>query len=331
MYILGLDVGGTKIEAALIKISQEKTDLPVATKNGDISYLEILARKRIPTEREKGYPIVIEKMAQLCKETCEVAKVPLSSLSGIGIGLPGTVHPETHVMLNGNTSILVEKDIAGELKARLDFNNPIYCENDANCFALAEAFCGAGLVYQKETKKPVNEQIGIGIILGTGVGGGVIINGKPLIGRQGGGAELGHSTLVIHGHPCYCGRNGCVEQYLSGPALEALYASRIYTQIKARPTAMEIFEMAKTREPFAMAVIQQYKKDLVNFLLNLTNIFDPDYFVLGGGVSKQEFLYKETRKLIGRTSFVPNSQPQVYQYVLGDSAGVIGAALLNKI
>jgi len=231
-------------------------------------------------------------------------------------------------MENGNTGIFIGKDLVGDLKRKINSDVPIYVANDANCFALAEAVAGAGVNYQEESGRPISSHLAVGVILGTGCGGGIINGARMLTGRNGATAEIGHSTLITNGHACYCGKNGCAEQYLSGPGLEAAYASRIYTQIDKRPNAREIFDMAVNQEPQAKAQVKQFKRHLAEFIANLSNILDADYFVLGGGLSLQPAIYEGIEDMIRQYTFSPGFSPRIYQHVLGDSAGGIGAALL---
>lgn len=332
-YILGLDVGGTKTEAAIIRFGKNlnaESAFGVSGVGSDHEYNEgtFLTRKRIPTQRTSGYENVLGRIAELCGEVISEAGISKSDIDGIGIGLPGAVDPEKQIMLNGNSLIFIGKNITHDLKERLNLNVQIKCHNDANCFALAESLCGAGLHYSKKSKLPVDKQTSVGIILGTGLGGGIVHGGKILAGRFGGGGEIGHSLLITGGHPCYCGRNGCAEQYLSGTGLEGMFAARRYAQIKELPGSRKIYELASDGDPLSIAIIKNHKRLLVKFLVNLTNILDPNYFILGGGVSNQEFLYKNIEEEIERESFLPCEAPKVYKHHLGDSAGVIGAALL---
>lgn len=323
--IVGLDIGGTKVEAVLFEIadghSDDETCLNLISPEGNDIRLIQKKSQRIPTNRGDGYPRLVERITELIKEVAGRNK-----FDGIGIGLPGTVDPHTLKMLNGNTGIFIGQDFAGDLRAGFG-DIKININNDANCFALAEALCGAGRTYTTETGIAGHEQVAIGVILGTGCGGGAIIKGEILTGRHGGGAEIGHSTLYYDGRPCYCERRGCAEQYLSGPGLEAAYATRMYSQIDKLPKAKDIFNMAANKEPAALAVVADYKKHLALFLSNLTNIFDPDYFVLGGGVSSQKQIYAGLEEALYDLTFVKESRPKIYKHALSDSAGVIGAAI----
>lgn len=334
-YIMGIDIGGTKIECALLKITKGDQNTETSPKSFNISTVheedyhgQILIKERAPTDRLRGYQPVLKTIHDLIMLVCQKSDVNLSKLEGIGIGLPGAVDPKSQCMLNGNTAIFINKDIRADLETILAHKTKMTCENDASLFAFAETLCGAGQQYYKESGTHISQQTCIGIILGTGVGGGIVFKGQILQGRNGGGGELGHTELQAHGHPCYCGRNGCVEQYLSGPGIEAQFASRMYSQIKNHPSAKEIFELAHAHDPVATAIVKQYKKHLTKFMVNLTNVFDPDYLVLGGGVSNQDIIYKELETRIAREAFIPNSKPKVYKNKLGDSSGVIGAAML---
>jgi fructokinase len=337
MLLMGFDVGGTKIEATLFRLSEKNTKL---TQDGSFEcahpsrgklFGETLARLREPTERHRGYDSIIEKMARLVKETCAAAKIPTAQLNGIGFGLPGSIDPRTFKMLNGNTMVLIDRDLVGDVRrqASLPENVVLRAENDANCFALAEALCGAGLQHEKTTGLPVQEHTAVGIILGTGCGGGIVIQGRTVRGARGGGGELGHTVLYRDGHQCYCGQSGCAEQYLSGPALESLMTTRHYSQLGSSfLSAKEIFEKANAGDPAALAVLKRYKSDLGRFLGSLTSVFDPHYFVLGGGLSLQPTLYENLSETLAQNTFLPGSLIPVYQHQLGDSAGGLGAALL---
>ena len=267
-------------------------------------------------------------MAQLSHDVCEHQNVKLTELAGIGVSVPGPIDPRTEIVSVSNSMVVVGHNLHKDLNEKLKLTCPFFSANDANCFALAETLCGAGLEYYKQTNIPVKKQTSIGLILGSGFGGGIIVNGKVITGKRGGGGEVGHVTLYHDGHPCYCGRRGCAEQYLCGPALEAALNSRIYSQIQKRPTSVEIFDLYKIQDPIALAVVKQYKKDLAFYLGNLTNLIDPHYFVFGGGLSLQNLIYENIDEKIGDNTFLPAEPVKVFKHVIGDSAGAIGAALV---
>ncbi|MBL6991019.1 MAG: ROK family protein [Bacteriovoracaceae bacterium] len=314
--ILGLDIGGTKIEGILLQIEDQSQIKDT---------MKILARQRVPTNRKRGYLPVMKTICELCTKLLDSQNLKISDIAGIGAGLPGAIHPQKQIMLNGNSSIFINQNFIEDLNNLLPEKTRIVCDNDASCFALAEVISGAGNKYQQMYDIPVSKQVGIGIILGTGVGGGIVIEGKLLRGIHGGGGEIGHTELVTGGNPCYCGHLGCVEQYLSGPGVESMYRAKTYgSELKA----VDIFEKANTlQDPICQQIIDEYKLNMIRFLRNLSNIFDPHYFVLGGGVSNQEQLYT-LEKSLAKICFNPVSSPNILQHQLGDSAGVIGAALL---
>lgn len=330
-YLIGYDVGGTKIQASLIQVSARGApspdELTVQRADGSSLYLSIKNSRRAPTERQFGYDHIVKTMAELLRGVCSDAGLTIFDIDGMGAALPGSVEPRTQRMVNGNTMALMGRDLVGDLAKALQFTKPIRASNDANCFALAEALCGAGVKHAASTRVPLTEQTCLGIILGTGTGGGIVVGGKMVVGNRGGAAEFGHSILIEGGHPCYCGRNGCAEQYLSGPALEAAFNQRHYAQIQGFPNAQEIFELYQKLDPVAVAIVKQYKKHLAMFLGNLVTIFDPDFVVLGGGVSTQPVIYEGLSELISQNTFIAEPGVPVYQYAISDAAGALGAAL----
>lgn len=356
--VLGFDVGGTKIEAAVFVFSDpasHKNPRPGASDPGDTPAGEVLncalqgsarsvvvrARVRRPTERSKGYEHVLAQMAAAAGEALQKSGLSPGELDAVGVGLPGSVDPDAQVMTNGNTLVLIGKPLARDLVAQLGLSvssagasgsqgsgPDIRLGNDANCFALAEHYCGAGLKVSQSLGKSVSDLTSVGLILGTGCGGGFVISGQLHEGAQGGAAELGHTVLYSQGHSCYCGQNGCAEQYLSGTAIEAHFAARRYSQVQDCVLARDIFAAAESGEPLAVAVIKQYRKDLALFLAKWVNALNPHFFVLGGGVSLQPLVYDGLAALAARHTFLPGLAPVVFQNELGDSAGVVGAALL---
>ncbi len=331
MYFLGYDVGGTKIEAALFVLGENPRALScfeVQSRDGGLVKVSLLFKQRVPTERHLGYDQIVGKLAHLCGTLCADAGINVFQLASIGLGVPGSVEPSTQVYLNGSAFALKGKAIGKDLAVRLGLSIPILCENDANCFALAEALGGAGVEYSKTTQTPLSSQVSVGIILGTGVGGGFVVGGRLLSGVRGGAAEIGHSVLYPNGLACYCGRSGCAEMYLAGPSIEASFAQRRYSQIDCQGTAADVFRLAQSYEPASIAVLHEYKRNLARFMGNLATFLDPDYFVLGGGLSQQEFLYEGLSEAVAKNAFLSETHIPIYQHKLGDSSGVVGAALL---
>ena len=333
MIVCGLDVGGTKVEASFFELSDNVgsgTSWLKVQRPGKNLYMKQLGSKRIPTERILGYDKVIVNISNLLVSLADELQVNLATVEGIGIGLPGAVDPVKKAMSNGNTRIFLNKNLEEDLQKLLKLEIRVEVSNDANCFALAETLAGAGVQFAEETNKSIAEQSGIGLILGTGLGGGYIHHGQLIAGASGAAFEVGHTRLELNGGlPCYCGQSGCAEQYLSGTGLEAAYATRMYSQVKELPNSRKIFEMAEAQEPMALAVLIQYKKWLAKFLATIVNYMDPDYFVLGGGVSLQNFLYEGLEEAMMAHIYSPTCKPKIYQHQLGDSAGVVGAALLT--
>lgn len=323
-YILGLDVGGTKIEGGLFQVG--KNSGYQIGKNRHLSLLEIFTMRR-PTERHLGYEHILQVLMELCRDLISQINISIDQVEAIGIGLPGPIDPSTRKMVTGNTSVLCHQNLIFDLQKKLNSKVKIECENDANCFALAETLCGAGQKYALDRKCNPEDLVSLGIILGTGVGGGLIFYGKPWVGRNGGATEIGHLEFLPGGHPCYCGRMGCVEQYLSGPALEALVHSRSYSQMSQNLEAKDIFELALKKDPIAIAVVKQYKRYLARFIGNLINLYDPHFIVLGGGVSDQDEIYYGLHQDIYQHCFLLKIDIDVYKNSLGSSAGIIGAAL----
>ena len=334
-YFLGFDVGGTKIEVVLVEISKPTHGLVPVLGGRDVmrfssagveSQVRLLARERLPTEREKGYDAILSKMKTLA-ERARQGLPPNAELTGVGIGLPGTIHPQTFEMLNGNTNAFVGHNLRADFEDIFFDVENVQCANDANCFALAEVLCGVGHQHQQATGKRIENQLAVGVILGTGCGAGVILNGRMIVGKNGGAGEMGHTTLVSGGRPCFCGRQGCAELYISGTGLELEY-SEISGRARTEFRANDVFEWAQKGEAEARKAIQNYCSHLAAFLANMTNVIDPDYFVLGGGVSQQEIIYQGLHESVSGDLFLPIDGPKIYRHTLGDSAGVLGAALL---
>ncbi len=296
--IFGLDLGGTKIEGVVLK---SKTDPSV------------LARLRLPTESVGGYQHIIEQIAKVVasleKETG--AKAPY-----IGIGTPGTHDPIVNTHKNSNTTCLNGQPFKFDLAKRLGVE--VRMANDANCFAAAEAHIGA-----VRDHFPKGAEVVFGVIMGTGVGGGLVVNDKVINGRQGIAGEWGHNFLDASGGVCYCGKIGCVEQVISGPSLERHYKSLTGNSLKLK----DIFSRLETDD-----AARQTKAHLIHFfgkgMGSIINMIDPDAIVLGGGVGNIAELYTEGVEEVKKNIFNGRLDTVFLKPKLGDSAGVFGAALL---
>ncbi len=289
MNKIGIDLGGTKIEGILT----------------DENYQSI-TRKRIPTNQDNGYNSILDSIKNLVQELIQESNEKVS----IGICTPGALSINSGLIKNSNTQCLIGKDLQNDLKNIL--HQEVSIENDANCFALAEAKLGAGK----------NSNLMFGVIMGTGVGGGIIIDGKIHHGRTNIAGEWGHHCLHNDGNSCYCGNKGCVETYISGPALEKKW-SKMTNQNQPLP---EIIKNSDNSN------FSNWKKsfldDFGSSLANVIDILDPDMIVLGGGVSNIDFLYSEGKNTVYEKVFSDTVNTPIVKNELGDSAGVFGACML---
>ena len=289
MNKIGIDLGGSKIEGILT----------------DENYQSI-ARKRIPTNQGNGYNSILESIKALILELTQESNEDVS----IGVCTPGALSLDSGLIKNSNTQCLIGKDLQNDLKNILDHDMSI--ENDANCFALAESKLGAGK----------NSNLVFGVIMGTGVGGGIIMNGKIHHGRSNIAGEWGHHCLHTGGNNCYCGNKGCVETYISGPALEKDW-SKLSGLNQSLPQIIK-----NSDNPY----FDNWKKSFLdNFALSLSNvidILDPDIVILGGGLSNINFLYDEGKNAVYEKVFSDIVDTPIVKNELGDSAGVFGACLL---
>jgi len=298
----GIDLGGTKIEGVVIKGAQNP---------------EVLARLRVPTEQEGGYDHIIGQIQKLIGMLESASGVKPSR---IGIGTPGTIDPPTQLMKNCNTTALNHQPLHRDLEKAL--NMPVLMANDANCFAVAEARFGA------VARKVPNAKVVFGVILGTGVGGGVVVNGKVINGLQGIAGEWGHNFLDASGGMCYCGRIGCVETVISGPALERYYAEISGAKIKLAEIVSRNYE---GEDPDAAKTLERLIEYWGRAIAYVINILDPDAVVIGGGVGNIDLLYgEEGLASVRRHVFNPRLDTPFLKPQLGDSAGVFGAALLAE-
>ncbi|MEL6591020.1 MAG: ROK family protein [Bacteroidota bacterium] len=295
----GIDLGGTKVEGVVLGAANAEA---------------VKCRIRVPTEKEKGYEHIINQIAKLidlmAQETGERPE-------RIGIGTPGALDPTDQVMKNSNTTVLNGMPLHRDLEAKLQL--PLVMANDANCFALAETRMGA-----VPAALP-NAQVVFGVIMGTGVGGGVVVNQQVLNGRHGIGGEWGHNFLDESGGECYCGRVGCVETILSGPNLERYYTSVSGTQRKLKEIVERHHEGI---DAHATATMDRLIHFFGKAMGPIINILDPDAIVLGGGVSNIDLLYEQGVAEVEKYVFNPRMETRFLRPKLGDSAGVFGAAML---
>ena len=288
MYKIGIDLGGTKTEGVLVD-----------------EEFQVIERKRVPTNQNNGYESILETIQNLVSDLKKN-----NEKTSIGVCTPGALSKESGLIKNSNTQCLIGKDLKNDLEKILD--QEILIENDANCFALAEARLGVAK----------NHDTVFGVIMGTGVGGGIVIDGKIHSGRTNIAGEWGHHCIKPNGNECYCGRKGCVETYISGPALE-----KKWNELTNQNTS--VADIVKNSQE---DVYKTWKNEfLENFGLSMANvidILDPDAIVLGGGLSNIPFLYDEGKDLVYQNVFSDGVDTPILKNKLGDSAGVFGACIL---
>ncbi len=294
---IGIDLGGTKTEGILINASGKELD-----------------RKRIKTE--KNYDGTINGIVSIIKNF----ESSFGNVESIGIGMPGAISADTALIKNANSIWLNGKPLKKDLEKIL--NRKINLENDANCFALSEAVDGGGKGFK----------VVFGVIIGTGTGGGIVIDHKVLQGRNNIGGEWGHVTLPNRSNDekkyvkdCYCGKNGCMETYVSGPG----FASTFNLRFKKDYDSHKILEGFKDKDPDCHFALRQYTDHLARGLSLVCNILDPDVIVLGGGMSNIDFIYENIDEALKKYVFTDTLHTKVVKNVHGDSSGVRGAAWLS--
>ena len=287
---LGIDIGGTKIEAILIN-----------------EQFQVIERKRVSTNRGEGYDVIIDQISKLASELKEFGNIN----SSVGICVPGKIDIQKGALKNSSIACLVDQPLQSDIEAALSL--PILMENDANCFALAEAILGSAKDYR----------LVFGVVLGTGCGAGVVINKNIHRGTNHISGAWGHHVLYPNGRSCYCGNKGCAESYISGTALETEW--KALTGEFQRVTDIINSKAYLTHPEWKNNFITNFGKALANVI----DILDPDAIVLGGGLSKVEALYTEGRDAIADVVFSNDLVTPIIKNKLGDSAGVFGAAILG--
>lgn len=293
---IGVDLGGTKIEGVVLDIDGK-----------------LVARRRIATPRE-SYTGIVSSLANLIK----ALEADVSKRCSVGVGMPGIHSPHTGLVKNSNTTVLNDKALDRDLGTLLD--REIRFENDANCFVLSEALDGAAQGYPCV----------FGVIVGTGTGGGIAIDQSIVQGPNRIAGEWGHNPLPWpnadeqNGPVCYCGRQGCLETYLSGGGLRRAFG----VQHLGGPDAIEISALADAGDPDALAALHIYADRLARGLASVVNILDPDVIVLGGGLSNVTALYELVPPLLQRYVFSDHLATPIVRAQHGDSSGVRGAAWL---
>lgn len=297
--IWGIDLGGTKIEGVILPSAHQA--LPVL-------------RKRIDTESHKGYQHIIQQVKTLVQQMQQESGLQPAR---IGFGTPGVLDPLLQTMKNCNSTALNDQPLKKDLEALLQV--PVVLANDANCFALAETHWGV------VKEKAPDAKLVFGIIMGTGVGGGIVINGRVWNGKHGIAGEWGHNFLDETGGPCYCGKTGCVETVLSGPALQKFYKSLTGQQ---RTLKEIVAQYQSGQDAAAIKTIDRLTLFFGKAVSVVTNLLDPDVIIVGGGVGNIDVLYEAGIASLQQFIFNNRLDVPVYKPALGDSAGVFGAAAL---
>jgi fructokinase len=297
--IWGIDLGGTKIEGVILKSIEDSTPI---------------IRTRIDTEALNGYHHIIRQIKKLVDEM--QTKSGLSPQK-IGFGTPGVLDPILQTMKNCNSTSLNGQPLKKDLEDILQM--PVVLANDANCFALAETHWGV------VKEKAPDAKMVFGIIMGTGVGGGIVINGKIWTGCHGIGGEWGHNFLDESGGACYCGKVGCVETIISGPSLERYYAL-IHGKKAQLKEIVENYRQGKDEN--ATKTMERLYHFFGKGISVITNLLDPDVIVVGGGVGNIDGIYTEGKNNLSKYIFNNRVDVPILKPSLGDSAGVFGAAAL---
>ncbi len=315
MYYLGVDLGGTTIKVGLV----------------DENY-KIIHSISGPTNRERSSEEVLKDMAMLCIEVMKKQGITEKDIHSIGIGSPGIASPEDGVILSASNLNFDHVNVRDEIKKYIDTD--VYVENDANAAALGEFICGAAK----------GEKNVVVVTLGTGVGGGLITDGKIIRGNFFGAGEIGHQVIqVVDGLPCGCGRKGCWEQYASATALirqarekvvnnpESLIAKNVKDNNLDNINAKLVFDSAKDGDKVANEVLDQYFKYIACGVTNMINILEPSMVVLGGGMSAQKtYLTDPVTKYVQDEMYGGLSlKTKITSAILGNDAGIIGAAFIG--
>ena len=296
MIKIGVDLGGTKIEAVALSADGRELD-----------------RRRVPAPRG-NYDDTVRAVVHLVL----AVEQQLGTTGSVGVGIPGVISPATGLVKNANSTWLIGRAFDSDLGREL--GRTVRLANDANCFALSEATDGAA----------AGAAVVFGVIVGTGTGGGLVVNGRVVVGANAIAGEWGHNPLPAPedderpGPPCYCGRWGCIETFLSGPGLARDYAAHGGELL----TAADIAARAAAGEPRAIACLERYERRFARAIASIVNVLDPDVIVLGGGLSNIDRLYHHVPGLWGEHIFSDQVATRLVKARHGDASGVRGAAFL---
>ncbi|HEX2768900.1 MAG TPA: ROK family protein [Geobacteraceae bacterium] len=292
---IGIDLGGTKTEAALLS-----------------THGSVLFRQRQPTPRDNGYDAILAQVVEMVRETA--AQLHPATPYTVGVGIPGSLDTVTGLVRNANSTCLIGRALKTDLEQLM--GHPIQVRNDADCFTLAECRAGAGQGFD----------LVFGVIMGTGCGGGICIDGAVREGPHRIAGEWGHYSSDPHGAECYCGNRGCVETLISGSGVEAAF----FRDFGRRLGMDEIVARARAGEQHCSKAFERFLDDFGRCLGGLISILDPDAVVLGGGLSNIDELYDAGIERVRHYAFHDRLATPILKNRLGDSAGVFGAAWIGQ-
>ncbi len=315
MYYIGVDIGGTGIKVGIV------------AENG-----EIVCKESSPTQAGESYEVLARDIANLIDKTLGEAKISIDDIKSIGMGCPGSIDDKNGIVLYSNNINLSDAPLCDEMKKYYD--KPFYIGNDANCAALGEFFALGDDSIENF----------VAITLGTGVGGGVIINRKLFTGSNGIAGELGHTVIELDGEMCTCGRKGCWEAYASATALvkqtmamaekhpDSIVAQKVKESGKA--SGKTSFDAMREGDTAGRKIVDNYIKYVGEGIVNLINIFQPDVLAIGGGISREgDNLLNPVKEYVKRRTYGHDSvskNTRITVAKLGNDAGIIGAAFLGK-
>ena len=316
MYRLGIDLGGTNIAAGVV----------------DEDY-KIIGTGKVKTGAHRSNDEIADDMAKAARMAIEDAGIDISEITAMGIGSPGSVIPSKGIVATSNNLKFSNLPLCAMMKERLGVD--FYIENDANAAAYGELLAGAGKGYKNF----------VAITLGTGVGSGIIIDGKIFSGSNNAGGELGHTVIVVDGEACTCGRKGCWETYASATALirqtkaemEANKESIMWKLCDGdinRVNGKTAFDAMRENDESGIKVVKEYLRYIAIGITNVINIFQPEVLCIGGGISKEgDVLTKPIAQFVENERYSKNIEKQTVVKVaaLGNDAGIIGAAFLDKL
>ncbi len=293
-FNIGIDLGGTKTEVVLLQ--------PGGTER---------YRERVSTPGDNEYTAIVKMVCDLIIKTRR--SVSEQSTCTIGIGIPGTIDSEKQVIQNANITCLKGRSFQKDIEKKL--RQPVTIENDASCFTLAESLLGATKTYR----------LIFGVIMGTGCGGSICFNGRIIKGSHGIAGEWGHFSVDPNGDRCYCGNVGCIETKISGSGVEGSFFKKYARRLRMH----EIVEGYRNKDPQCVNAFNRFVEDFGRCLGGLVSILDPDAIVLGGGLSNIHELYDQGVKYVKQYAFHNGIDTPIIRNRLGDSAGVLGAALIG--